>query len=71
MCLGSQKLKLPSPSAVRDQTADAIDPEPAQFGGASSWDKASRDKGISALKISKDETLSDSLKKRRSIGIGG
>lgn len=70
MCMRSPKLSLPSPSAVRDQTADAIDPEPVKFGGASSWDKASKDKGISALKVSKqDESLEDTLKKRRSAGV--
>lgn len=70
MCMRSPKISLPNPTAVRTQTADAIDPEPVKFGGASSWDKASKDKGISALKVSKpDETLSDSLKKRRSAGV--
>lgn len=71
MCMRSPKLSLPNPTAIRDQTADAIDPEPVKFGGTRSWDKASKDKGIAALKVNKnsDETLSDSLKKRRSAGV--
>lgn len=71
MCWGKQTLKLPSPTAVRDsQTADALDPEPVKFGGFSDWQKSSRDKGVSALKVAKpDEDISDTLKKRRSVGV--
>lgn len=72
MCFGTKKLKLPSPTAVRDsQTADAQDPEPVKFGGFDAWQRSSRDKGVSSLKISKNESMDDTLKKRRSIGIGG
>ena len=55
MCWGKKTLKLPSPTAVRDsQTADAQDPEPVKFGGFDAWQRSSRDKGVSALKISKN-----------------
>ena len=70
MCWGTKTLKLPSPTAVRDsQTADAQDPEPVKFGGFDAWQRASRDKGVSALKISKNESMGDTLKKQRSAGV--
>lgn len=70
MCWGTKTLKLPNPTAIRDsQTADAADPEPVKFGGFSDWQRSSREKGVSALKISKQETMSDTLKKQRSAGV--
>lgn len=70
MCWGTKTLKLPNPTAIRDsQTADAVDPEPVKFGGFSDWQRSSREKGVSALKISKQETMSDTLKKQRSSGV--
>ena len=70
MCWGTKTLKLPNPTAIRDsQTADATDPEPVKFGGFSDWQRSSREKGVSALKISKQETMSDTLKKQRSAGV--
>lgn len=70
MCWGTKTLKLPNPTAIRDsQTSDAQDPEPVKFGGFADWQRSSRDKGVSALKISKQETMSDTLKKQRSAGV--
>lgn len=73
MCWGS-KLKLPTlhnqSSAIRDSAvADAQDPEAVQVGGSKSWETASKNKGISALKIGKSETFEDTLKKQRSAGV--
>ena len=70
MCWGTKTLKLPNPAAIRDaQTADAQDPEPVKFGGFADWQRSSREKGVSALKVSKDESMDDTLKKQRSTGV--
>lgn len=74
MCWGSKMMKIPYPSvqtsAIRDSTvADAQDPEAVQVGGSKSWETASKNKGISALKIGKPETFEDTLKKQRSAGV--
>ena len=74
MCWGKQsKINIPTFSASQlaapSATATAQAPTAASIGGDKSWDIASKKKGVSALMIKKDESLSDTLKKTKNSGV--
>ena len=74
MCCGKQpKIKIPTFSAsqltANSTTSTAQAPNSAVIGGDKSWDIASKKKGVSALMIKKDESLSDTLKKTKNSGV--
>lgn len=74
MCWGKQpKIKIPTFSAsqltANSTTSTAQAPNSAVIGGDKSWDIASKKKGVSALMIKKDESLSDTLKKTKNSGV--
>lgn len=74
MCWVKQpKIKIPTFSAsqltANSTTSTAQAPNSAVIGGDKSWDIASKKKGVSALMIKKDESLSDTLKKTKNSGV--
>lgn len=74
MCWVKQpKIKIPTLSAsqltANSATSTAQAPNSAIIGGDKSWDIASKKKGVSALTIKKDESLSDTLKKTKNSGV--
>lgn len=74
MCWGKQpKIKIPTFSAsqltTNSATSTAQAPNSAVIGGDKSWDIASKKKGVSALTIKKDESVSDTLKKTKNSGV--
>lgn len=74
MCWGKQaKIQIPTFSArqltANSATSTAQAPNSAVIGGDKSWDIASKKKGVSALTIKKDESLSDTLKKTKNSGV--
>ena len=74
MCWVKQpKIQIPTFSAsqltANSTTSTAQAPNSAVIGGDKSWDIASKNKGVSALMIKKDESLSDTLKKTKNSGV--
>lgn len=74
MCWVKQpKIKIPTFSAsqltANSATSTAQAPNSAVIGGDKSWDIASKKKGVSALMIKKDESVSDTLKKIKNSGV--
>lgn len=74
MCWGKQsKIHIPTFNASRlaapPATATAQAPNSAVISGDKSWDIASKKKGVSALTIKKDESVSDVLKKTKNSGV--
>lgn len=74
MCWGKQaKIHIPTFSASQlsapSATATAQAPNSAVISGDKSWDIASKKKGVSALTIKKDESVSDTLKKAKNSGV--
>lgn len=75
MCWGKQaKIQIPTFSASQltansAATSTAQAPNSAVIGGDKSWDIASKKKGVSALTIKKDESVSDTLKKTKNSGV--
>ena len=74
MCWVKQpKIQIPTFSAsqltANSTTSTAQAPNSAVIGGDKSWDIASKKKGVSALMIKKDESLSDTLKKTKNSGV--
>ena len=74
MCWVKQpKIQIPtfraSQLTANSTTSTAQAPNSAVIGGDKSWDIASKKKGVSALMIKKDESLSDTLKKTKNSGV--
>ena len=74
MCWVKQpKIQIPTFSAsqltANSTTSTAQAPNSAVIGGDKSWDIASKKKGVSALMIKKDESLSHTLKKTKNSGV--